>query len=1355
MFHKNNLHITYGLIRRTISLFSFAILLLFVGAIGIHAETTVEESTASTLKIVISTGFGGIERISSASAAGEMILAHFTSAEADEDPENIGAPQMFYSGADFATAGDGTFSIASFRILESEEIGGTAACVPVIDRDGEGIYSPDAAKYSAFKNPETAIVYFKGISAGIPVGSVRISALNYDNEAKAIRIIKKIEVVINFNTPLKLSNKVKNNAVIPLVNQDYSVRMVSAVPDKIIRKNSADRLQSAAKWAKIPITETGAYSLTADQLKSLGADVSAEGAKNIRIFGYGGNVIDGTPSKNKYADMPEQQIYREYNSDGTLAQIVFFAQSTKGVYRSAKGINKFINPYTAKSYYLLSFGGENSALETSPSGYDGEILNRPSTYRSYIYEEEDNENPFPAASGQQWFGKPSFPVSYTHKFYNLDRDSAITYTFALAHKLTYSGSTTYGYFYIYENGTKISSQQISAYAASYDASRKVFSFSSSASNIASDDRSIVKIEYKTNGSSYGVPYLDYYIIGYERSTAAVDNEMEMIAPRTLSGGTEYTVTGFSGAIYAWDITNPTAPAIEKNYSTTGSIFVLRTNPTDSAGNHFYLSSKLRKAVPETITLAGLRNDPEIPDIIVITNKDLKQSADNYSAYRNSQGKFTAKVYTTEDIFNEFGCGMSDPSALRNFVTYKYHQSDNALIGKYPRFVLLWGDGHDDYRNIATNVVNFVPTFESEDADFELFNETSSYCTDDYFALVDGDDYLLDLSVGRLPVRTNADGNIMLDKIKKYENSSDDGVWRSRFTFIADDCNLSNGNTETLNHVPQSEAVSEISPLDYFDKKKIYLVNYPVVITSEGRRKPKVTEDLLSTANVSGTIFLNFIGHGNPRVWTHEEILERDITIPKFTNINKLFFCYAATCDYGRFDNAEVSSGAEDFVRLASGAAIGILTATRTVLISNNGAFSKVYFDQLFQRNSDGTLKTMGEIVSATKNASNNSFYKGKSLVTNDAKYCLIADPAVTLLEPKEDIKITKIDTTEMKDSAVVNLEGLTEVSVQAKVCIPGTDSLDADFNGVAVMTLYDAAETVYVPEYSYTNVIRRQGETLARTSAVVTGGVVSGSFFISKDISFSSDNAKLVIYAYSNDELKSALGGTEAIKVQSINQNAVREDNGPTVKLYLDSRNFTLGQTVSSEPLLIVDLSDDTGINTSGNGIGRKIEMWLDNDEAEDLTSLYVNSFTDPRSGSIEKRLYSLAEGDHTLKVRAWDLFDNYTVSTTKFHIGASSVVDISKTYLYPNPLTTTAGNFEIFHTASSQYSVEIEIYNISGNKIKTIKTSSSDLNKLIVPFDGYDDYGRSIPQGMYLYYVKIHNSIGTGESHGKFEKLE
>ena len=108
------------------------------------------------------------------------------------------------------------------------------------------------------------------------------------------------------------------------------------------------------------------------------------------------------------------------------------------------------------------------------------------------------------------------------------------------------------------------------------------------------------------------------------------------------------------------------------------------------------------------------------------------------------------------------------------------------------------------------------------------------------------------------------------------------------------------DTETLsnNFVPSS-----------YDLNKIYLAAYNVVFTTDGRRIPDAATAIVNSIN-SGTLIMNYIGHGSPSQWADENVFVQSTTIPQLHNSN-YFFCVAATCDFGYWDQPGYESSAEE------------------------------------------------------------------------------------------------------------------------------------------------------------------------------------------------------------------------------------------------------------------------------------------------------------------------------------------------------------------------------------------------------------------------------------------------------------
>jgi len=96
---------------------------------------------------------------------------------------------------------------------------------------------------------------------------------------------------------------------------------------------------------------------------------------------------------------------------------------------------------------------------------------------------------------------------------------------------------------------------------------------------------------------------------------------------------------------------------------------------------------------------------------------------------------------------------------------------------------------------------------------------------------------------------------------------------------------------------------------------------------------------------------------------------------------------------------------------------------------------------------------------------------------------------------------------------------------------------------------------------------------------------------------FSDSLGRIFAYAISQDN-RYAKGSNRKFMIDGIDNSTIEDTVPPVIKIYVDSRNFKNGDIVSRNPMLIVDLLDDSGINTTGLGIGHNLEAWIDDSPA-------------------------------------------------------------------------------------------------------------------------------------------------------------
>ena len=139
--------------------------------------------------------------------------------------------------------------------------------------------------------------------------------------------------------------------------------------------------------------------------------------------------------------------------------------------------------------------------------------------------------------------------------------------------------------------------------------------------------------------------------------------------------------------------------------------------------------------------------------------------------------------------------------------------------------------------------------------------------------------------------------------------------------------------------------------------------------------------------------------------------------------------------------------------------------------------------------------------------------------------------------------------------------------------------------------------------------------------------------------------------------------------------------------------------------------------------------------------------------GTIAYRFYDLNEGEHHLSFKVWDIYNNSTTVCLDFTVVKSDNVVIENICNAPNPMNGYT-NFSFEHNQKGDIDIEINIYNLGGQRVKTIKDSRFGTSTRIDPiyWDGTSDNGNPLPSGVYIYNVTITNS--NDEKHSGFSKL-
>ena len=192
----------------------------------------------------------------------------------------------------------------------------------------------------------------------------------------------------------------------------------------------------------------------------------------------------------------------------------------------------------------------------------------------------------------------------------------------------------------------------------------------------------------------------------------------------------------------------------------------------------------------------------------------------------------------------------------------------------------------------------------------------------------------------------------------------------------------------------------------------------------------------------------------------------------------------------------------------------------------------------------------------------------------------------------------------------------------------------------------------------------------------------------------------------------------------------------------MDGLDFKDGGTTTDTPLLIAQLSDENGINTITNAIGHDIVATLDGDKSSAmvLNSFYSADLDSYRSGVVMYKYAQLAEGIHTLTLKAWDVFNNSSESTITFKVSKSIQVSITNLNVHPNPFRDEVKvefDVNLFDTPIHAY---LEVFDVNGSLVCSTASQvlmSQGYTCGVLTWDGRDASGNAVPPGIYMICVR------------------
>lgn len=1128
--------------------------------------------------------------------------------------------------------------------------------------------------------------------------------------------------------------------ILPFVKQEEKIIKISSFNLKIEKNNSAQKAQaitrhtyadnsvlSEGKFVKIKVANSGVYKLTFEDLNSMGITPA-----NVRIFGYGGAVLEQSFSVTKNDDLPELSIHMEKGSDGVFNAgdyILFYAQGiNKWSYDKSKGLfTHTINSYSTHGYYFItSDAGVGKKIETKTIVLpENPTIIPVDEFTDYAVHESELASL--AFSGKEFYGeKFGEQTSYNFKFNFPNPVPSNSTKVRLDVASTANAISTFN---LALDGSQLKSLQVSKKSDGdlYERGKSangIFSF------LPTKDELGFTLTYIKPTSS-AIAYLNYLEVNARRLLKMSGSVMQFqnVDYLGMESFNQYRLSDAGTNVQIWDITNPQNIVRMPAETIDGKLTF--TAPGNEVVNYIAIDPTVPSAFskPEIVGVVPNQNLHALQpvDMVILTHPDFVSQAEELAQAHREIDQLTVAVVTTTQVYNEFSSGTPDATAYRWVMKMLYDRALNSgNTADMPKYLLLFGRGTFDNRKLlSTSGNNHILTYQAENS----LVETLSYVTDDYFAFLDDNEgtqvpsNLLDLGIGRFPVATAEQATNVVEKTISYMKNEKKGIWKNQLCFLADD-------GDAALHMKQADSITSVLGRNYpaYQMNKIYLDSYLQEVSASGETYPLARtqfHDLLR----NGLFLLDYTGHAGSVGWTNEQILS--IADVKSLSNQELPLWIGATCDFLQFDIKAISAG-EQVVLNPYGGGIGILSAARPVYASQNFTINKLVCDNLFKR-INGKHYRVGDVIALAKNNVGSEI--------NKLSYVYMGDPAIKLNYPTT----YTVKTTHINDSIIEGKDTLKAMSVvKVKGFIADASGNKAEnFNGELQAVVYDKIQKLTTMNNHNDGTLTYLNRTNALFSGktIVTKGEYSFTFMLPKDIKYNYGGGRINYYASDNTTDDEAQGYFENFVIGGTNTHVNLETDGPTLNMCLNSEEFKSGDQVNESPLFIAKISDINGINRVGSGIGHDLLLTIDEDPTQsivvnDYFNATANSYTD---GVVKYQLSGLENGKHTLTFKAWDLLNNSSSQTIDFEVVKGLAPNIFSVYNYPNPVKTGTSIIVNHDRPETILNTTIEIFDLSGRKIWSFSQSNADN----VNWDLIGNDGIKVKSGIYLYKVSI-NTIDS-----------
>jgi hypothetical protein len=1185
-------------------------------------------------------------------------------------------------------------------------------------------------------------------------------------------------------------------------------------------RGTSPSFTSAGTWIKFPITESGVYRLDYDTIANLGFDPAGIDPRTLRVFSGTNLELEEDLFLTPPPDfMTECALLDLGNGDGIFDRsdrFLFYALSTSGWASeydpSLPRTRHFEHWYTDTTWYWVAWGNgfpgpvkrmSTRSVPAVPGSFSSTAPHRLHYEQNFV-----DQFRYPAEDGWMWEDLSGRGRDRLYLF-NVDRPASGA-GFLTARICSYSRTTDDRWRSV---ELKVGGQVTTTWNWQHTSAEAVLDVTGCFGGLLVNGENRVEVNMDTGlPDSNDHAYTAWFELEYDRFLSAengrylkfvsaaeppelpvhtwsppgqggeVDTVSCQVPGSLVYGNSGWILEGFDapeGEIFLLDVSDQHDVVRLVDYTVTNAAAPhgIRFRESLPAGDFWYVATTMDGVKPlsmgEVANLRNLRSPSNGANYVVIHHPDLQMGAERLASLQAAalpDSARTTMVVDVEAIYDEFGWGLKDPISIRNFLASTY-DADTGWNGGAPAFVALVGDAAFDTKGfLEGSPENMVPaysrSYQRSGSDYVPVANITFYSTDDFFGYIEAADYGpdpttlpgLDLAIGRYPVTTEEDLEILLDKLEAYLAYEMPGQWQNRVLLVADD-EVTPDADDQHEHTDYVETLSRGLYPPALDRVKVYLTEFA---RNDFGKKPDAQAAFIEEFT-RGALMTTYTGHGDQNTMAQEEVFVVQ-KIPELLNEDRYTVFSTFSCSVSRFDLLSGNSMTELLLLHEDGGAVTTFSSTALVYGGASFNLNKEWLGSMFGTpyiipTYARTPRSLGEAAMIAKVATVSSDDSYGTVINNE-KYALLGDPALVVRFGRYlaefDQETVNTQYTELVDPLADPPDSSRAVRVIRGTIrddlgnIVDSSNPGGPFDGTAYVHVTENADTAgYTFVTDQGNEIHidytLDGSTTYRGEVPVRNGRFEAKFFISEGV-LAGNRGRVSVFALSEDRSRDASGAYDSLRISpTIAADTSGVDlEGPVIRIGFEGYdNFIEGDYVFTDtPVLDISIADSSGVNLRPFPQFARLEAEIDGQERVNLGEDFTYREGSYTQGRV-RRILSLASGPHHIEVKAYDNVGNRSTAGIDFTIVLpSDEFDIVDRYVtvFPNPMSRRGTHFLFRLTHDAE--VTLKVFTITGRKIYEQTDSFSIVDggsgtvqaDKRIPWDGRDLHGRPLANGTYLY---------------------